>query len=92
MSGSMAPDPPVTATSRGFRWRLGLIIAIGLIWTYHATHGMPGPAGEGSGPVTCPECGEPGGDLENRFYVCKNSHVFPAAQANDGNGEREEPE
>lgn len=81
MSGSMAPSLPVTGVTRGLCLRLGLVIAIGLIWTHNSIHGLPGTPGSGNGPIDCPICGSPGGDRGDETYVCENNHVFTSEQA-----------
>jgi hypothetical protein len=81
MSGSMTQSPPVVGARPGLCARLGLIIAIGLIWTHNSTHGMAGTSGSGDGPVDCPICGLPGGDRGDGTYVCANNHVFTAEEA-----------
>ena len=80
MSGSMAPGPPVAGGRLGLCLRLGLVIAIGLVWN-HVPHGMPGTPDPGDGPTDCPICGLPGGDRGDGTYVCEKNHVFTAEQA-----------
>jgi len=75
MSGSMAPSPPVTDGRLGLCLRLGLVIAIGLIWTHGPTHGLAGTERPGKG-VRCPRCGLRGGKRPDGKYSCLNRHVF----------------
>ena len=80
MSGSMAPSPPVAGGRLGLCLRLGLVLAISLVWN-HVPHGMPGTPALGDGPLDCPICGLPGGKRPDGKYVCEKGHVFTAEQA-----------
>ena len=79
MSGSIAPDPPDRAARRGSYLRSCLVISIGLIWTHGGARGLPGPPRGES--VKCPYCRKRGEYIAGGSYVCKNKHVFTAAEA-----------
>jgi hypothetical protein len=81
MSGSMAPSPPVTDGRLGLCLRLGLVIAVGLIWTHGPTHGLAGTPDPGDGGVRCPICRSPGGERGDGKYSCTKRHVFTEAEA-----------
>jgi hypothetical protein len=83
MSGSIAPDPPAREVTLGGYLRLGLIIAIGFIWTTEGARGLAGTRGRGSGePLYCPDCGALGRKLGGALYKCTGpeEHVFNAAE------------
>jgi hypothetical protein len=83
MSGSMAPDPPVTAARPGHYLRFVLIIAIGFLWTTAGPQGLPGrptrPSENKNEEVKKRFCrrGHPADTLlsDGRTYTCECGHI-----------------
>lgn len=77
----MAPSPPATDGRLGLCLRLGLVIAISLIWTHGPIHGLAGTPEPGDGQVRCPKCRLPGGERDDGMYACIKGHVFTEEEA-----------